>query len=72
MSLLVDLPEREADWKSQRIGVGRKIGMDLVGEAARQSRQLTPSSSAARAAVRSLVAIMMANSTSSSGLPFWA
>jgi hypothetical protein len=36
MSLLVDLPECEADWKSQRIGVGRKIGMDLVGEAARQ------------------------------------
>jgi hypothetical protein len=36
MSLLVDLSERDADWKSQRDSVGGKIGVDLVGEAARQ------------------------------------
>ena len=36
MSLLVDLPERQADWKSQRVSVRREIGIDLVGEAACQ------------------------------------
>jgi len=30
-SLLIDLSERDADWKSQRVSVGGKIGVDLVG-----------------------------------------
>jgi len=38
MSLLVDLSERDADWKSQRVSVGGKIGVDLVGKRRANSR----------------------------------
>jgi hypothetical protein len=34
--LLVDLPERQADWQSHGVGIGHMIGIDLFGEATRQ------------------------------------
>jgi hypothetical protein len=40
--LLVDLPERLTNWKSRRVSVGRKIGVDLFGEAARQLSSAHP------------------------------
>ena len=42
VSLLVDLPERLTNWKSRRVSVGRKIGVDLFGEAARQLSSAHP------------------------------
>ena len=34
--MLVDLPERQADWQSHGVGIGHMIGVDLFGEATRQ------------------------------------
>jgi hypothetical protein len=57
VSLLVDLPERRADWQSFGVGIGRMIGVDLLGEPTpvpdswprtrrqREQRSATPSSS---------------------------
>jgi hypothetical protein len=36
MSVLVDLPERQANWQPQGVGIGNRIGVDLFGEATRQ------------------------------------